>query len=69
MKPSDKDLALLFLVRKELGNWQEAETEIGAEMLAQFETSGYLNHVADKWQISPKGKIQALRFVFSCNCF
>ena len=69
MKLTETDKILVLLVRKKQGNWAETEAIIGADLMSEFETSGYLSHVDDKWQVNSKGKARALRAVFSCDCF
>lgn len=69
MKPTIQDIALLCLTRKKQGNWEEAKSQIGAEMLTRFETLGYLRRCDDTWQITNAGTLKSLQFVFSCDCF
>ena len=52
--------ALLLLVQKQQGRWDEAQSQIEPELLERFKTLRYIRHVDDKWQITSEGIRQSL---------
>ncbi|MBR6355216.1 MAG: hypothetical protein IKR92_00030 [Alphaproteobacteria bacterium] len=52
--------ALLFLVQKQQGQWNELQSQIEPKMLDWFKTMGYIRHGKDKWQITSAGVKQSL---------
>ena len=52
--------ALLLLVQKQQGQWNEAQSQIEQKLLAWFITMRYIRHVNDKWQITSDGIRQSL---------
>lgn len=52
--------ALLLLVQKQQGQWNEAQSQIEPKLLAWFITMRYIRHVNDKWQITSEGIRQSL---------
>ena len=52
--------ALLLLVQKQQGNWDELRQEVEPKMLEWFITLRYIRHVNDKWQITSEGVRQSL---------
>jgi len=52
--------ALLLLVQKQQGKWDEAQSQIKPELLEWFITLGYIRHIKDKWQITSEGVRQSL---------
>lgn len=52
--------ALLFLVQKQQGNWNEAQTQVEPKLLEWLKDAGYIRHVSDKWQITSAGVKQSL---------
>lgn len=57
---TERKKALLHLVQKQQGSWNEAQSQIEPELLEKFKTLGYLRHVGDKWQITSEGVRQSL---------
>lgn len=52
--------ALLLLVQKKQGQWNEAQSKIEPKLLEWFITMDYIRHVKDKWQITSDGVKQSL---------
>lgn len=52
--------ALLLLVQKQQGQWNEAQSQIEPKLLAWFITMRYIRHVKDKWHITSEGIRQSL---------
>ena len=52
--------ALLLLVQKKQGQWNEAQSKIEPKLLEWFITMDYIRHVKDKWHITPEGVKQSL---------
>ena len=52
--------ALLLLVQKQQGKWNEAQSQIEPKLLEWFTTMRYIRHVKDKWQITSEGVKQSL---------
>jgi len=52
--------ALLLLVQKQQGKWNEAQSLIEPKLLDWFTTMGYIRHGDDKWQITSAGVKQSL---------
>ena len=47
--------ALLLLVQKQQGQWNEAQSQIEPKLLEWFITMRYIRHVNNKWQITSDG--------------
>lgn len=52
--------ALLLLVQKQQGQWNEAQSQIEPKLLEWFITMRYIRHVNNKWQITSDGVRQSL---------
>ena len=52
--------ALLLLVQKQQGKWDEAQSQIEPKLLEWFTTMRYIRHVNNKWQITSDGVRQSL---------
>lgn len=52
--------ALLLLVQKQQGKWNEVQQKIEPKLLEKFATLRYIRHVNDKWQITSEGVKQSL---------
>lgn len=52
--------ALLLLVQKQQGKWDEAQSQIEPKLLEWFATLRYISHVENKWHITSEGIRQSL---------
>ena len=54
--------ALLFLVQKQHGSWDEIQSQVEPKLIEWFETMGYIYHCKDKWHITSAGIRQSLYY-------
>ena len=47
--------ALMFLVQKHQGNWDEVQSQVDPNLIEWFINLRYVCHVKDSWQITSEG--------------